>query len=122
MPERRGERPGDVEVAVATLRLLQRRCGPSAQTASPIGTLTNITQRHETSSVSSAAGHQADRSAGRRHGGEEADGPDPLRALGEDGGEEGQRGRRGQGGADSLQGAGGQEHPAGDGQAAERAS
>ena len=66
-----------------------------------------------------AARHEADGSPGGRHGGEEADGPDPLGPFGEDGGQEGQRGGRGQRGADPLEGAGGQEHPAGDGQPAE---
>ena len=48
-----GERAGDVEVAVTALGLAAAPRVPRAQTAIPIGTLTNITQRHETSSVSS---------------------------------------------------------------------
>ena len=82
----------------------------------PIGTLTNITQRHETSCVSAPPATRPIAPAGGRHRREEADGPDPLGPVREDGRQERQRGGCGQGGADPLQGAGGQEHPAGDGQ------
>ena len=96
-----------------------RAMRPTSSTAIPIGTFTNITQRHETSCVRRAAGDEADRSPGGRHGREEADGPDPLGPVREDGGQQRQRGGRGQRGTDALEGSGGQEHPAGDGQAAE---
>ena len=38
---------------------------PTAHTANPIGTFTNITQRHDTSCGQGASGHQADGSPGR---------------------------------------------------------
>ena len=52
MPSGRGDGAGHVEASVTTRRSRRGRGGPRTRTASPIGTFTNMTQRHETSSVS----------------------------------------------------------------------
>ncbi len=85
-----------------------------------MGTLTNMTQRHDANSVSSppatrpmappAAETVVKRPMARTRSG----------ALGEERREQGQRRRRGEGGADALEGPGGQQHPAGGGQAADQ--
>src|SRR4030095_2601109 len=66
-----------------------------------------------------AAGDQADGPAGDGHGPEHPEGPVALLALGEVGGDQRQRRGRGDGGADPLEGAGGQQPAGGGGQAAQ---
>src|SRR4029453_14741089 len=65
------------------------------------------------------AGEQADGPAGDGHRPEDPEGPVALLALGEVGGDQRQGGRGGDGGADPLEGAGGQQPAGGGGQAAQ---
>ena len=117
-PEGRRDGAGDVEVPGAARRLLQRDASHQ-QHGDPDRHVDEHHPAPRDQLGQRAAGDEADRSPGGRHGREEADGPDPLGPVREDGGQERQGGGRGQRGADALEGTGGQEHPAGDGQPAE---
>ena len=102
MAPARSKRPRRRGVSAITTR-------PRAHTVSPMGTLTNITHRHDAHSVRSPTRHQAGGPAGGGDGGEQADGPHPLGTLGEHGSKQGQRRGGGKGGAHTLQGTCGQQ-------------
>ena len=75
--ERGRERAGDIEVAVATLRLPHRRA-PERPNRQSDGYVDEHHPAPGHQLGQGAPGHQADGPTGRRHRGEEADGPDSL--------------------------------------------
>ena len=96
------------------------RRGRASHTPRPMGTLTNMTQRHDTKWVRRPPATSPGRATGSRDGGVQADGAHPRGTLGKDGGEEGERAGRSERGTHALDGSGGQEGPAAHGQTADQ--
>ncbi len=93
---------------------------PSAAAARAIGMLMNSDQRHPSVSVSAPPRSRPTAPPLPLSGGEDGEGPDSLLWLGERDRDEGQRGRRERGGEHPLEGASGDQHLRGYGEASDQ--